>query len=361
MPFEIPFKLPFKRQYSLRNQNRWLHWLALQNLLSEKSHFQIYDIQPDRLSGKFQKLLYRLLFGILAGLLLGSYFGFLYSSILLPASSTLYQSLPPFNNDWQVRWDRSILNQVPVILKHFTIAGTFLGLITLIPNSFRGSFDKIAWMSPLQWRIKNLLWLCLPIIVSNIFGPDMIGPAIIFSASLVFAFALTPKMQRTMGDDRSTISPQTAIFNSSYLLFLIIPAALSLAIFVVVEWHSLVFIHVVIDHVSSKLPMKASAKHPWLTMMKNPMAELRFFSQAMSFVLTTALVWLLRSRPVFAAISLIQYGVMRFLIGLYGLGPFNYHAFLKSAIDQGILRHDVQGYQFVDPEDLGFYALMKFD
>jgi hypothetical protein len=189
----------------------------------------------------------------------------------------------------------------------------------------------------------------------------MIGPAIIFSASLVFVFALRPKMQRTMGDDRSTLSPKTAIFNSSYLLLLVFPALLSLVIFVVVQWHDLVFIHVVMDHIRSKSPGKWTEKYPWLFMMKHPIAELRFFWLAMSFVLTTVLIWLLRSRPVFASLSLIQYGVMRFLIGLYGLGPFNYHAFLKSAVDQGILTHDIQGYQFVDSDDLAFYALMKFD
>lgn len=355
----MPFKLPFKRQYSLRDQNRWLHWLALQNLLSERSHFQIHDIQPDRLNGRFQKLWYRLLFGAIAGLLLGGYFGLLYSPILLHIYSTV---LPiPYNSDWQLRWDQSILHQVPLILKNSAIASIFLSLIALILNSFIGVFDKINWMSPLQWKTKRILWLCLPIIASTVISPTIIGPAIIFSASLVFSFALMPKMRRTMDENRQSLSPQTAIFNGSYLLFLIIPATLSLAIFVVLEWHSLVFMHVVSDHVRSKLPMRASVKHPWLITMKNPIAELRFFLEAMSFVLTTALVWLLRSRPVFAALSLIQYSVMRFLIGLYGLGPFNYNAFLRSAVDQGILTHDIQGYQFVDPDDLEFYALMKFD
>jgi hypothetical protein len=362
MPFKIPFKIPFKRQYSLRNQNRWLHWLALQNLFSERSHFQIHDIQPDRLGGRFQKLMYRLLFGAIAGLLIGGCFGLLYGPIILPVSIFITpMELPPFRADWQARWDTSLLIKLPIMLQNSVITGIFVGWIALIINALRGMFDKIQWMSPLQWEIRNLLLFCLPIIVVSIVNPSLTSPGIIFSASLIFSFALTPEAARIMGDNRSNLSPQTAVFNSSYLLFLIFPALLSLVIFVVVQWHDLVFMHVVTDHISSKLPMKASAKHPWLIMMKNPIAELRFFLESMSFVLSLSLVWLLRSRPVSAAISLIQYCVMRFLIGLYGLGPFNYHAFLKSAFDQGILTHNIQGYQFVDPDDLEFYALMKFD
>jgi hypothetical protein len=350
----MPLKLLFKRQYSLQNQNRWLHWLALQNLFSEQSHFQIYDIQPDRLSGRFQKLSYRLLFGAIAGLLIGGYFGLLYGPIILPISTFITPTqLPPFRPDWQARWDTSILIGLPILLRASVIAGVFVGWIALILNAFRGIFDKIQWMSPLHWKTKNLLLFCLPIIVCAVFDPRMIGPAIIFSASLIFAFALIPKAQRTIGDDRLTLSPKTAALNSSYLLFLIFPALLSLVIFVVVEWHSLVFIHVAMDHLHSKPSMKWNEKYP--------MAELRFFWQSMSFALVLGLVWLLRSRPVLAAVSLIQYYVMRFLIGLYGFGPFNYHSFLKSAVDQGILAHDIQGYQFVDPDDLEFYALMKFD
>ncbi len=362
MPFKTPFKISFKRQYSLRNQNRWLHWIALQNLLSERSHFQIYDIQPDRLGGKFKKLLYRLLFGAIAGLLIGGCFGLFYGPIILPVSSFITpRELLPFRPDWWTRWDTSTLIKLQMMLQNSTIAGVFLGLTTLIPNTFTGAFDKISWMSPLQWKIKNLLWCCLPIIISTVLNPSMIAPAIIFSASLIFAFALMPESRQIMSADRSISSPQTALFNSSYLLFLVFPALLSLVTFVIIEWHDLVFLHVVVDHISSKSPGKWSGKHPWLFMMKHPIAELRFFLISMLFVLTTALVWLLRSRPVFAAISLIQYGVMRFLIGLYGLGPFNYGSFLRSTINQGILKHDIQGYQFVDPEDLAFYALMKFD
>jgi ABC-type multidrug transport system permease subunit len=198
MPFKLPFKIPFKRQYSLRNQNRWLHWLALQNLFSERTHFQIHDIQPDRLGGRFQKLIYRILFGIVAGLLLGGYFGLLYSPVLLPIPSSIH-TIPAFPASWQAKLDASILVELPTMLRNSVIAGIFIGWTALIIHAMRGIFDTIQWMSPLQWKIKNLLFFCLPIIIFAILDPKMVGPAIIFSASLMFAFALTPKAQRTIG------------------------------------------------------------------------------------------------------------------------------------------------------------------
>jgi hypothetical protein len=371
----MPFKTPFKRQYSLRNQNRWLHWLALQNLFSERSHFQIHDIQPDRLSGRFQQLWYRLLVGAIAGVLLGGWFGLTYSTAILPFIPP-HAYGPSITNGgdavyrWSLIWNSSIIMQLPTIIRKSIISGICIGWLILGFYSVNGLFKETQWMQPLRLRldgvgksicISSLFALLLSLFLDGTVHLDITGFLIGFSSSLIFSIALTPKARQYNQNSQLDACPQTALANASLLLWLIVPSLFMMIVFVAINFDLLVLLHVFVENRRSQIPLKIYEVYPGIKFMGSLIRGFSYLLYALSWGFCSGLPGMTRSRPVLAAISLIKYGVMRFFIGFYGLGPFNYGAFLRSAIDQGILTHDIQGYQFVDPDDLEFYALMKFD
>ncbi len=91
------------------------------------------------------------------------------------------------------------------------------------------------------------------------------------------------------------------------------------------------------------------------------MSYFSLFSIGLYFGLNLGLIWVLRSRPVSALLSLLQYGSLRLTIWIYGLGPLNYVAFLKAMVEQGILVDEPQGHRFKDSQTFEFYALTLQD
>ncbi len=402
--------------YPLIQKNRWLHWLALQTFFAGRSHFHTAAVQPESLSlqsdfnrlkssilsfvvgctcgltwgllsgslsgGQWlgqalaggligsiaasccsPKLFYRLLLGLLAGSILGGLFGLLYGHMLWPFWNVSATFL--FSKSWETYWNRSLLMNLSDAMSLAMNLGLVTSLLTLVPCVWFGFCDEIIWQSVIRFKIRNigyaLLFSAIPtiLLVRGNLSIEILGFFLAFSTSLGFALALkTRKYETRKHETRKHEQPTVhgrsrwvpiAVTNACYLLLLLVPSAVALMLYISNDIFSVIQ--------SYALANRFVPQYPWLKLMREPMLQLSMFTAGLYFGLHLGMIWVLRSRPVSALLSLLQYGALRLTIWIYGLGPLNYRAFLRAMVAQGILVDEPQGHRFKDASTFEFYAL----
>jgi hypothetical protein len=394
--------------YSLVQKNRWLHWLASQTFFAGQSHFHAASIQPEALSLKSDfdrlkssvlslvvgctfglvwgvshgslsvgqllgqsltggiigvigsccspRIFYRLLLGFLAGSILGGLFGLVYGHILWPFWNFWNVSIAfPFDKSWGTHWERSLLMNLPNAMPLAINLGLAISFLTLVPHIWFGYYDGILWQSRIRFEIRKIgyafLFSAIPaiLLVRGGLSIEVLGFSLAFSSSLGFALALKARKydQKTVHGRSRWVS--IALANSCYLLLLLVPSAVALILYVGNDIFYTIQSYALVN--------RFFPQYPWLKLMRAPMLDLSMFTMGLYFGLHLGLIWVLRSRPVSALLSLLQYGALRLTIWIYGLGPLNYRAFLQAMVEQGILVDEPQGHRFRDAPTFEFYAL----
>lgn len=403
-----PFKHPIKRQ------KNWLHWLALQTFFAGRTHVQVPLISLEALSLKVKlprlrhfgmgfvtgslcliglglggeplsgsqvlvrsllggmlggtvswvfgfippKQCYRLLVGLIAGTVLGAFFGLIYGHMVQHFFAVAI-ALPFGSRDWSEYWEASLPAQMMDLLGRGIFSGMILGWLTLIPAAVLGYLDQIIWGSRIRVSGRSLgqvlLWSAIPAVLLGWLTTPSGGLGFFLALSSNLGFAIALRSRKLESSRVRYRSPwvKIAFLNSCYLLLLAVPSALVLLLHGANSLFSSIQLYALGNHFS--------AQYPWLKTLRDPMHQVLMATTGGYFGLSLGLVWVLRGRPVSALLSLIQYGVLRLTIWLYGLGPLNYGAFLRRMVAQGVLVAEPQGYRFGDAEALKEYALTPHD